>query len=62
MFPKPKQGISERLTGAGDAGGVEGARQASKARGRQGAPAPSITGGCRKYQKPLILKQLETAT
>ncbi len=28
MFPKPKQGISERLTGAGDAGGVEGARQA----------------------------------
>ena len=36
--------------------------EASKARDRQGAPAPSITGGCRKYQKPLILKRLETAT
>ena len=55
MFPKPKQGISERLTGAGDAGGVEGARQAGRAR-------PSITGGCRKYQKTLILKRLGTAT
>ena len=32
MFPKPKQGIAERLTGAGDAGGVEGARQAGRAR------------------------------
>ena len=36
--------------------------EALKARDRQGAPASSITGGCRKYQKPLILKRLETAT
>ena len=36
-----RQEISERLTSAGDAGGVEGARQG-------GTPTPSITGGCSK--------------